>query len=105
MAMKQPRMSSQTLRIMEAFLESPESRRYGYDLSRETGLLAGTLYPILMRLTKHRLLEAQWVTTENGTPPRHMYRLTAKGVKFAEEKLEEASRAPLPRPALNKGHA
>ena len=48
--MKQPRMSSQTLRIMEAFVESPESWRYGYDLSRETGLLAGTLYPVLSDL-------------------------------------------------------
>jgi len=103
--MKKPRMSSQTVRILGAFVSSSGSWRYGYELSRETGLMAGTLYPILMRLTKHQLLEAQWVTTAQGRPPRHMYRLTAKGARFAEEKLKDAPRAPYRRPALNKGSA
>jgi len=70
-------------------IRSPRSWRYGYDLSRETELKAGTLYPILMRLTEYELLEAQWMTTEEGTPPRHMYRLTPKGVQVAREKLAE----------------
>ena len=103
--MKEPRMSSQTVRLLEAFVSDPESWRYGYDLSRETGLMSGTLYPLLIRLTKHRLLESQWVTTQQGTPPRHVYRLTAKGVKFAAEKLKEASRATSRKPAFTKGRA
>jgi DNA-binding PadR family transcriptional regulator len=44
---------------------------YGYELSRETGLKSGTLYPILMRLVKFSFLETKWVTTEDGVPPRH----------------------------------
>src|ERR1051326_4372528 len=104
--MKKPRMSDQTLLILEGFASDPASWRYGYELSQETGLKAGTLYPILMRLTKHSLLEAKWVTTEKGTPPRHMYRLTVKGLRFAKEKLTEKSdRLSLRRPALSKGRA
>lgn len=72
-------MSPQTLRVLERFIEQPTAWRYGYELSRETGLKSGTLYPILMRLAKFSLLETKWVTTEDGVPPRHTYRLTPKG--------------------------
>ncbi len=43
------RISPQTLRVFEALLEEPAAWRYGYDLSHETELKSGTLYPILMR--------------------------------------------------------
>jgi PadR family transcriptional regulator PadR len=76
---KIPRISPQTLRVLERFIEHPTAWRYGYELSRETGLKSGTLYPILMRLAKFSFLETKWVTTEDGVPPRHTYRLTPKG--------------------------
>ena len=81
--MKTTRISPQTLLVLERFLERPRAWRYGYDLSRETGLKSGTLYPILMRLAKYDLLETKWVTTEDGVPPRHTYRLTSKGIELA----------------------
>ncbi|MGB0124937.1 MAG: PadR family transcriptional regulator, partial [Silvibacterium sp.] len=56
-----------------------------YDLSRSTGLKSGTLYPLLMRLADRKLLETSWETVEPGRPPRHLYRLTAEGVRFARE--------------------
>jgi hypothetical protein len=65
---KTPRLSPQTLRVLERFIERPTAWRYGYELSRETGLKSGTLYPILMRLAKYSLLETKWVTTEDGVP-------------------------------------
>jgi PadR family transcriptional regulator PadR len=81
--MKTPRLSPQTLLLLERFLDRPSAWRYGYELSRETGLKSGTLYPILMRLAEHSLLETKWVTTEDGVPPRHTYRLTPKGMELA----------------------
>ena len=81
--MKSPRLSPQTLLILESFLVRPAAWRYGYELSRETSLKSGTLYPILMRLAKYGLLETKWVTTEDGVPPRHTYRLTSKGMELA----------------------
>ncbi len=87
--MKPLRLSPETLRVLERFVERPLDWRYGYELSRETALKSGTLYPILMRLEKHGLLEARWVTTEDGVPPRHTYRLTPNGLEFARTKLAE----------------
>lgn len=91
--MKIPRISAQTLQVLELFVGRPSGWRYGYELSRETGLKSGTLYPILMRLSRCGLLETKWVTTEDGVPPRHMYRLTAKGLTAARARLAE-DRAP-----------
>ncbi|MGC1361389.1 MAG: PadR family transcriptional regulator [Silvibacterium sp.] len=79
------RLSRQTLLILDVFLESAKQWKYGYDLSRSTGLKSGTLYPLLMRLADRKLLETSWETVEPGRPPRHLYRLTAEGVRFARE--------------------
>lgn len=80
-------MSPQTISVLERFAERPSDWHYGYELSRETGLKSGTLYPILMRLAKYGMLETKWITTEQGVPPRHTYRLTAKGVEVLRESL------------------
>jgi PadR family transcriptional regulator PadR len=77
------RVSPQTLKVLEVFLEEPRLWRYGYDISRVTGLKSGSLYPILMRLADRRLLETEWETIEVGKPPRHMYRLTPDGLQLA----------------------
>jgi PadR family transcriptional regulator PadR len=79
------RLSSQTLQVLDAFLEDWKEWKYGYDISRNTGLKSGTLYPILMRLAERKLLETSWDTTETGKPPRHLYRLTPAGMQFARE--------------------
>jgi PadR family transcriptional regulator, regulatory protein PadR len=79
------RLSPQTLRVLDAFLEAPKEWRYGYDISRDTGLMSGTLYPILMRMAERKLLETSWETVEEGKPPRHLYRLTPDGMQFARE--------------------
>ncbi len=78
-------LSPQTLQVLDAFLQDPKDWKYGYDISRNTGLKSGTLYPILMRLAERKLLEASWETAEVGKPARHMYRLTASGLRYARE--------------------
>jgi PadR family transcriptional regulator PadR len=47
-------MLAQTVRVLDAFLENPKGWKYGYDISRTTGLKSGTLYPILIRLAEQR---------------------------------------------------
>jgi len=102
--MKTPRISPETLVVLQRFLERPTDWRYGYELSRATGLKSGTLYPILMRLEKYSLLEARWVATEDGVPPRHTYRLTPNGLALARTQLAEARpRWAVQRPALSRG--
>jgi PadR family transcriptional regulator, regulatory protein PadR len=80
------RLSPQTLRVLEVFLEEPKEWQYGYDISRVTGLKSGSLYPILMRLADRGLLETDWEAVETGKPPRHLYRLTPDGLQFARER-------------------
>jgi DNA-binding PadR family transcriptional regulator len=76
------------LLLFTALLGDADRWRYGYDLSRETGLASGTLYPILMRLTEQKLLETAWEPSdEPGRPPRHIYRLTADGAVLARQRL------------------
>ena len=89
------RITSQTLRVLDAFLEQPEDWKYGYDLSRNTGLKSGTLYPILMRLAEHKLLETKWEESEPGRPPRHMYRFTPDGLRFIRAQSSSASASSL----------
>ena len=65
-------------------LEAGSSWSYGYELARATNIKSGTLYPLLIRLTEHGYLEAEWQPpVEAGRPPRHAYRLTAAGAKLA----------------------
>jgi PadR family transcriptional regulator PadR len=81
-----PNSSSQTRVLLAAMLQQPRSWHYGYELSKQTGLKSGTLYPLLIRLSDQRLLESEWREPERpGKPPRHAYRLTASGVTFARE--------------------
>ena len=88
------RSSKQTLSLLAILVETRRSWRYGYDLSQDTGLKSGTLYPILMRLSDRGLLESKWrESPERGRPPRHMYRLTAQGVTFAREQIADSAAA------------
>ena len=81
-----PRLSRQTLQVLDAFVQTGTGAwTYGYDISRGTGLKAGTLYPILIRLAQHKLLDTRWDNAEPGKPPRHMYRLTADGLRLARD--------------------
>ena len=98
--MKFPRLSPQTLRVLEQFVGQPAAWRYGYELSQGTGLKSGTLYPILMRLADYSLLETKWVTTEEGVPPRHTYRLTQKGLEAVRTTLAERRSRRRMRPSL-----
>ena len=78
------RPSKQMLVLLEALSAQSQQWRHGYELMKETGLLSGTLYPLLMRMTDQGLVEAQWrEPTQPGRPARHVYRLTAAGLALA----------------------
>ncbi len=84
------RRSPQTTLVLAEFLQDQQEWRYGYDLSRNTGLKSGTLYPILMRLAEHGMLETSWESVETGRPPRHMYKLTRNGLRYARAQVSAA---------------
>jgi PadR family transcriptional regulator, regulatory protein PadR len=85
--------STQTTAVLLALAGDPGAWRYGYDLSQETGLKAGSMYPILMRLADRGLLETAWEKDAPiGRPPRHLYRLTDSGLELAAELTAAAAR-------------
>jgi PadR family transcriptional regulator, regulatory protein PadR len=89
---RKPNNSRQTRTLLAAFLERAQTWLHGYDLSKETGLKSGTLYPLLMRLSEQGLMESRWQEPERpGLPPRHIYRLTSSGLALAREQAQEAA--------------
>ena len=79
------RPSKQMLALLNALSARPQEWRHGYDMMKETGLLSGTLYPLLMRMTDEGLLEAEWLDpAQPGRPARHAYRLTSAGLALAQ---------------------
>ena len=90
-----PRFSRPLVQLLEALVADSRQWRHGYDLSRETGLKSGTLYPLLKRLEAVGILETRWGEPQAaGRPPRHLYRLTAGGRAYAAT-ISEASRGKL----------
>lgn len=77
------------LALLAELSSGAHNSRHGYDLMKATGLLSGTLYPLLMRMTDQGLVEAEWLDpAQPGRPPRHAYRLTTKGVAFARSEID-----------------
>ena len=86
--------SEQTTAVLIALAQDPSEWRYGYDLCQQTGLKAGSMYPILMRLADRGYLETSWESdVPIGRPPRHLYRLTGTGLELASDLTETETQA------------
>ena len=73
--------SIQTISVLAAIAMSRQEWSYGLEISKETGLKSGSLYPILMRLAERGLLQSCWLEPEKqGRPPRHGYKITKSGL-------------------------
>jgi PadR family transcriptional regulator PadR len=85
---REVRMSLQTLRVLEAFLENPTDQLSGADVQKRSGLASGTLYPILLRLESAGWFVSRWEAIDPssaGRPRRRLYRLTPTGLARASE--------------------
>ena len=82
------RMSLQTMRVLEAFLENPTDELAGADVQKRSGLASGTLYPILLRLESAGWFVSRWEKVDPssaGRPRRRFYRLTPNGLARASQ--------------------
>jgi PadR family transcriptional regulator PadR len=82
------RVSLQTLRVLEAFLEDPTAELAGADVQKRGKLASGTLYPILLRLEAAGWFVSRWEAVDPvhvGRPRRRLYRLTPSGLVRASE--------------------
>ena len=95
------RTSPQTASVLTALGARGQAWSHGYDLCRELGIKAGTMYPILMRLADLGHVETEWERdVPAGRPPRHLYRLTKQGVTAIHSLAAGTTtpRAPAPAP-------
>jgi PadR family transcriptional regulator, regulatory protein PadR len=95
---RQIRMSLQTLRVLEVFLENPTEQLSGAEVHQRCGIASGTLYPILLRLESAGWFVSQWESIDPsrvGRPRRRLYRLTQTGLKRASEVFASFSRGVL----------
>jgi DNA-binding PadR family transcriptional regulator len=85
-------MTLQTQAVLAVLLER---ETWGFELSKESGLPAGTIYPILRRLTAAGWVTSRWeapeASQEVGRPPRRYYALTTEGRARATNALTEAA--------------
>jgi PadR family transcriptional regulator, regulatory protein PadR len=85
-------MTAQLERVLGAFLADPAAPRYGYDLMKAARLQSGTLYPLLARLEREKLVVSAWETPrEEGQRPRKYYQLTGEGIRTARLELVHAA--------------
>jgi len=90
------RMSLQTLRVLEAFLEDPTGQLAGAELHQRCGIASGTLYPILLRLESAGWFASKWIDSASvGRPRRRVYRLTSTGLRRAGEVFASFNRGVL----------
>jgi DNA-binding PadR family transcriptional regulator len=73
-------------------LSQLHSNEYGYSLvqkleEKEVPIEAGTLYPLLRRLEKQKLLRSEWDTSESR--PRKFYRLSVEGTEVYKQLKKE----------------
>lgn len=79
-------LSNHARKVLAILLEAGGAWRHGYDLARLADVKSGTLYPLLIRLEGQGYLEAEWQQpSDSGRPPRHAYRLTARGTVLARD--------------------
>jgi PadR family transcriptional regulator, regulatory protein PadR len=79
-------MTLETLKVLNVFLENVEEPQYGLEITKATGVQAGTLYPILMRLETNGLLSSDWEQidpVEEGRRARRYYTITEAGKREA----------------------
>lgn len=99
------RLSYQALLVLRVFLDKPRKMLCGADLLKITNLSTGTLYPILLRFERYRLLESEWEDVkpdEAGRPRRRLYKITPYGAQTARRLLGNIAH-PLSRLALLGG--
>ena len=111
--MLEPRITVPVLRVLQAFLIAGAAERlYGLQLTDQTGLKSGTLYPVLARLEKAGWVVSAWEEVDPrdvGRPRRRYYELSGVGQRAGTAALAEfielTQRAHKPRPTAGKSRS
>ncbi len=81
------------VQVAMALLDDPTGRHWGYELSKQSGVRSGVLYPMLTRMLDENWLADGWedpTTIREKRPPRRYYELTDDGRLALGAVLQEA---------------
>ncbi|MFE9127786.1 PadR family transcriptional regulator [Streptomyces sp. NPDC007148] len=98
-------LTPNVVKLLRAFLEDPEERHFGTQLTKKAGISPGSLYPALRRLEGAGFItgeEEQIDPKAEGRPARRYYTLTGEGAQEAHLLLAEFSASVAP-PARSPG--
>lgn len=76
-------------------MQEANGRHWGYELSKQSGVRSGVMYPILQRMLDEGWLDDGWEDQANGRakrPARRYYELTDEGKAALGALLAEARR-------------
>jgi PadR family transcriptional regulator, regulatory protein PadR len=86
------RLTIPALKVLKLFVGNVRKQRSGADISRETGIGPGTLYPLLARFEQLGFFTSEWEEVDPATvgrPRKRLYKISGAGVKAAQEALAE----------------
>lgn len=76
------RTTTALVQVAFALMQDPTSEHWGYQLSKQSGVRSGVLYPILTRMLEEGWLIDGWEDPDTITakrPPRRYYTVTDEG--------------------------
>lgn len=91
---REPRVTFQGLKVLHCFVQGMAREYSGAEIARQTKLLSGSLYPILIRFEEAGWLTSRWEKEEPtalGRPRRRLYRISGAGVKAYQRHVAEIS--------------
>lgn len=86
MGTDEPRITTQTLRVLAALMSPMQDEVSGAEIGRATKLASGTLYPILLRLEEAGWVKSRWEVGDPhklGRPRRRLYKIGGVGMRKA----------------------
>ena len=88
-------------------MAGPDTRHWGYEISRRAGVRSSVMYPILQRMLEAGWLADGWEAgnpAEMRRPPRRYYRVTGEGHTGLGGFLESARTEARFRHLFSEGH-
>lgn len=83
------------IQVAMALMADAEGRHWGYELSKQSGVRSGVMYPTLQRMLDQGWLSDGWEMSQggkSGRPPRRYYELTDRGKTALGALIAEARR-------------
>jgi PadR family transcriptional regulator PadR len=84
------------VQVAQALMQDASRRHWGYELSKQSGVRSGVMYPILKRMMDEGWLDDGWEDQPQAgrakRPPRRYYELTDEGKIALGALLAEARR-------------